>query len=87
MVLIAFFLMDSGFSWLPYDQPLDKLRIHRIILAPGLFCSRNWAVIAQNVIRSPHSHVTKVVPRFSPRAAESMTGLFVIVFLQRGQVI
>jgi hypothetical protein len=87
MIFIAFFRMNSGFSWLPYDQPLNKLRIHRMIFAPGLFCSLSWAVIAQNVICSPHSHVTKVEPRFSPLAADSMTGLFVIVLLQRGQVI
>jgi hypothetical protein len=72
---------------LSYHQPLERLRNQFRILAPGFFWSLSWAVIAQNVILSPQSHVMDCDPIPSPLAAASINGLFDSVFLQLGHLI
>ena len=65
-----------------YHQFFKKLRNQVRILATGFFWSLSWAVMAQNVIFSPHSHTIEDDPTSSPFAADSISGLFDIVFLQ-----
>lgn len=74
---------------LQYDQRLEMLWNQCRTFPAGFFCSRSWAVIAQNEILSPHSQMTYSDPILwsSPLAAESTTGLFVIVLLHAGHVI
>jgi hypothetical protein len=56
-------------------------------LWPGEVCFRSWAVIAQNVIRSPQSQMIDLAPEPSFLAAAFMIGSLDIVFLQLGQMI
>jgi hypothetical protein len=70
-----------------FDHLFKRPRNHLENLAPIVFCCLSWAVMDQNVILSPQSQVMEVDPRFSPFAADSIIGLFDIVFLQFGHVI
>jgi hypothetical protein len=87
-LLVIGVILNRMFSFvLVIDHRFKRPRNHLVNLAPVVFCCLSWAVMDQNVILSPQSQVMEVDPRFSPFAADSMTGSFDIVFLQFGHVI